>query len=735
MGSFSSDSDDDIQYRFFDAQESIASVSDSSVGCSRHHDSDLGVENWGSFEYDVWLRSPSSVRERRRKFHRWMGVNLNRVPGDDCVDACGDMDVRSRQIDDRVMQKSGAVLRNSNFEDEFSSSQSTESSWSTDALDSLRELGAHENLVRNWNSDCRRECNVNDLVEDCKLSRIQAVGLNHIQTPEGFENSSGVQPVAVVQEFTPKEIEGNGNNAAIVVDRLKSRWLHRIRSMTCMMLQPEQSESKGINGSSPTIATKVQRVKVRNSRKQLKELSALFKGQDIQAHDGSILTMKFSLDGQYLASAGEDKIVRVWQVVEDERANETDIPDIDPSCLYFTVNHLSELAPLMADKEKFSKLKNLKKTSDSACIIFPPKIFRILEEPLHVFQGHTAEVLDLSWSKNNCLLSSSVDKTVRLWRVGNDQCLKVFPHSNYVTCAQFNPVNDDYFVTGSIDGKVRIWEISARRVVDWTDIKDIITAVCYRPDGQGGIIGSMTGTCRFFTVSGDRLQVEAQMCLTTKKKSPCKRITSFQFFPEDLSKVMVTCADSQVRILCGNNVIRKYRGPRNSGNQISASFTSDGKHIISASEDFNVYIWKNSFNLDDSSPSQSKNVRSFECFSGDASVAIPWFGLKRGDNIQQFCGFDQNSTDKMSFSPTCFSLGQEFFLEAIPRGSATWPEEKLLASGTQTVASIISKSDYKFLRTSFQSSSSSHAWGMVIVTAGWDGRIRSFHNYGLPTPV
>ena len=53
-----------------------------------------------------------------------------------------------------------------------------------------------------------------------------------------------------------------------------------------------------------------------------------------------------------------------------------------------------------------------------------------------------------------------------------------------MTCAQFNPVNNDYFVTGAIDGKVRIWEISVQRVVDWSDVKDIITAVCYRPDGQ-----------------------------------------------------------------------------------------------------------------------------------------------------------------------------------------------------------------------------------------------------------
>lgn len=33
-----------------------------------------------------------------------------------------------------------------------------------------------------------------------------------------------------------------------------------------------------------------------------------------------------------------------------------------------------------------------------------------------------------------CLLSSSVDKTVRLWKVGVYRCLKVFYHTDYGMC-------------------------------------------------------------------------------------------------------------------------------------------------------------------------------------------------------------------------------------------------------------------------------------------------------------
>lgn len=53
-----------------------------------------------------------------------------------------------------------------------------------------------------------------------------------------------------------------------------------------------------------------------------------------------------------------------------------------------------------------------------------------------------------------------------------------------VTCVEFNPVDENYFISGSIDGKVRIWAIPGCHVVDWTDITEIVTAVCYRPDGK-----------------------------------------------------------------------------------------------------------------------------------------------------------------------------------------------------------------------------------------------------------
>lgn len=60
------------------------------------------------------------------------------------------------------------------------------------------------------------------------------------------------------------------------------------------------------------------------------------------------------------------------------------------------------------------------------------------------YSGHTADVLDLNWSKNYFLLTSSMDKTVRLWHISRSECLCCFQHTDFVTAISFHPKDDRY---------------------------------------------------------------------------------------------------------------------------------------------------------------------------------------------------------------------------------------------------------------------------------------------------
>lgn len=148
-------------------------------------------------------------------------------------------------------------------------------------------------------------------------------------------------------------------------------------------------------------------VKARQHGKSYKEFTALHLSQEIQAHEGSIWVIRFSTDARFLTSAGEDKVIHVWEVQECEISSTR--PTDDLSSASSTPVHpmasivsdrptLSEVAPTPSKKK--GKINRKKANSIPDYVNVPETVFALSEKPVCTFQGHQDDVLDLSWSRS-----------------------------------------------------------------------------------------------------------------------------------------------------------------------------------------------------------------------------------------------------------------------------------------------------------------------------------------------
>lgn len=121
-------------------------------------------------------------------------------------------------------------------------------------------------------------------------------------------------------------------------------------------------------------------------------------------HTGAVSAVRFSPDGQLLASVSADKTLKVWNVSDGSLQEPPGSAN----------GAEAEQAPASSSKQA---------------------------EDSNQQQQHVAGINDVAWNCNSrYLATASDDLTAKIWDVETRKCLATYEgHTNYVFCCQFNP--------------------------------------------------------------------------------------------------------------------------------------------------------------------------------------------------------------------------------------------------------------------------------------------------------
>ncbi|KAJ6463825.1 WD40 repeat-like protein [Mycena vitilis] len=276
----------------------------------------------------------------------------------------------------------------------------------------------------------------------------------------------------------------------------------------------------------------------------------------LEVHTDQVWILEWSRDGNFLASASDDKSVIIWGI-----GPETEMP--------------------------------------------------IREwEQRHVL-NHPYSVIAMAWSLDDTILLAGTEHHIKMWNTKTGVCLRTLEeHSEQVTALAWLP-DDSGFLSAGMDFKIVQWSKDGQRRELWSMLPVRVTHMVLTPDFTRLVAMGM----RAPSPVEPRADNDSTSGTTTSNPPPkdehrflvfdlaTKQVESSILFEGELTSLSVSQNsqyalvsrspdDIQLWDLNLGRLVRKYTGQRQSKDIIRSCFGGlDSNFVVSGSEDSNVYVW------------------------------------------------------------------------------------------------------------------------------------------------
>ena len=168
-----------------------------------------------------------------------------------------------------------------------------------------------------------------------------------------------------------------------------------------------------------------------------------------ERHIGDVVTAVYSPDGLWIASAGTDRTIRVW-----EAANRNDV-----AVLHGHTGVVTDLA-FTADGRRLASTSQSGRqefTCDGTVRIW--EVTRNADA--FVLRGHTSYIYPVAYSPDGqWIASGGWDKIVRLWDAATGESCAIFRHSGEVRALAFSPDSSWLISACEAEEALRIWNVA-----------------------------------------------------------------------------------------------------------------------------------------------------------------------------------------------------------------------------------------------------------------------------------
>ncbi|QSS56796.1 transcription initiation factor TFIID subunit 5 [Histoplasma capsulatum var. duboisii H88] len=206
----------------------------------------------------------------------------------------------------------------------------------------------------------------------------------------------------------------------------------------------------------------------------------------------SINCIDFSGDSMLVAAGTQDSYIRVWSLDGlPIPATYQELEDSPPTNSHRLFGHSGPVyavafAPSIASPEEEEVKTNtrwlLSSSADKTIRLWSLDLWQCMV----VYKGHAQPVWDIAWGPyGHYFISGSHDKTARLWVTDRIRQQRIFAgHDQDVDCVCFHP-NSAYVFTGSSDHTVRMWAVTTGNAVRmFTGHTGNITALACSNNGK-----------------------------------------------------------------------------------------------------------------------------------------------------------------------------------------------------------------------------------------------------------